>query len=103
MAITTKSKETEMLENRLKRVEIYAKIEATRSEIQKRDLELKEKILQIDKMRKASQISELLDVARAWRFNSDAAIGTETKIESLWGENEMKEIKNKILEKFRRV
>jgi len=97
----------EILDNRLKRVEILKKIDEIKLTREKDELEVQKRKLENEEAKKRgtgwrSPIGELLDVAQTWIIdNSKSVIGGEPVLISLWTDDEMEEIKHLILKKVR--
>src|SRR5688572_27074519 len=99
----------EVLDNRLKRVEIHKKIDEIKLTRQKDELEVEKRKLENEEIGKRgsgwrSPIGELLDIAQTWIIdNSKSVIGGEPVLISLWDDDEMAEIKSMILKKVRKL
>ena len=99
----------EILDNRLKRVEILKKIDEIKLTRQKDELEVEKRKLENEEIGKRgsgwrSPIGELLDIAQTWIIdNSKSVIGGEPVLISLWDDDEMAEIKSMILKKVRKL
>lgn len=109
-------KPKEPLELRKARVEIYSKIDEARfnkvryeEEEKKMKLENSYKEVQLEKVKKNGEgwntpIEQLLNIARAWCIDNDKTIvGSEPAIRSLWEEDELAEIKARILKKMKEL
>lgn len=102
------------LEIRKAKVEIHCKIDEARfnrvkyeEEEKKMRLENLYKEIQIDKVKKTGEgwhtpLDQLLSIAHAWCIdNEKTVIGSEPAIRSLWNEEELAEIKFRIMKKMR--
>jgi hypothetical protein len=104
------------LEIRKARVELYKSIDEARfnkiryeEERKKMELENSYKQQQLERIKKNGEgwntpLEQLLSIARAWCIdNEKTIIGSEPAIRSLWDEDEMDEIKARIIKKMREL
>lgn len=98
----------EILENRLKRVEIIDKVEIAKQRRKKEEVELKIKEVDLEKKKANGDgwnhpISVLLSVAQAWKIDNDASVGTEPALRSLWDEEALNFIRKKLIKKIKEL
>lgn len=104
------------LDIRAKKVEIYAKIDEARfnkvryeEEKKKMELENSFKREQLERVRRNGEgwntpLEQLLAISRAWCIdNEKTIIGSDPALRSLWDEDELSEIKSKIMKKMREL
>lgn len=99
----------DMLDCRMKKVEIIGKIEDIRSskimdELTIQRMKLENKDLEKRGSGFNSPIEILLGAARAWCIDNDKTVlGSEPVLRSLWEAHELEEIKDRIMAKLRKL
>lgn len=102
------SPEREVLEVKLKEIEIDQKLHDLATNKLVDELEIERFILENEQVRKgaggfSSPLDQLLSVARAWCIDNQRTITSDPVLKSIWEEDEMAEIKSLIMKKARKL